>query len=167
MTDARVAVRAAAPGDVADLCGLLNTIIRIGGTTAYETPLTEAQFAEHFLTGPDLLGCFVAEDRDAGLLLGFQALGRHSGLPETWADIATFARVEPKVCGVGTSLFAATSARARDLGLTAINATIRADNASGLAYYTKMGFEDYAVAKGVPLMDGTPVDRISKRYMVR
>ena len=167
MTDARVAVRAAAPQDVADLCGLLNTIIRIGGTTAYEAPLTEAQFAEHFVTGPDLLSCFVAEDRDAGLLLGFQAIGRHSGLPESWADIATFARVEPKVRGVGTGLFAATSVRARDLGLAAINATIRADNASGLAYYARMGFEDYAVAKGVPLMDGTPVDRISKRYVVR
>jgi hypothetical protein len=27
-----------------------------------------------------------------------------------------------------------------------------------------MGFVDYAVAHAVPLTDGTPVDRISRRY---
>jgi L-amino acid N-acyltransferase YncA len=166
VTIARILVRLVRPDDVPVLCGLLNEIIRIGGTTAYETPLTEADFDEHFVTGPDLLSCFVAYDRD-GLLLGFQVIGRSPDLPEGWADIATFARAVPKVRGVGAALFAATGARARALGLTAINATIRADNASGLAYYAKMGFEDYAVAKAVPLMDGAPVDRISKRFLVR
>jgi len=66
--------------------------------------------------------------------------------------------------GVGTALFAATVVRAREVGLTAINATIRADNKGGLAFYTKMGFETYGIARGVPLRDGTPIDRVSKRY---
>ena len=55
---------------------------------------------------------------------------------------------------------------AQDLGLKAINATIRADNVSGLAYYTKMGFETYHRVKQVPLSDSTPVDRVKKRYVV-
>lgn len=52
---------------------------------------------------------------------------------------------------------------AQAAGLTAINATIRADNVGGLAYYTRMGFQPHAVQKGVPLADGTPADRVSKR----
>ncbi len=164
MTDpaARPSVRPAHGGDAPALCRLLNAIIRIGGTTAYETPLETAEFAEHFLTGPRVLCCFVAEDAE-GAPCGFQALETNPELPEGWGDIATFARPEPKLPGVGTALFAATRARARALGLIAINATIRADNAGGLAYYARMGFEDYRVAKAVPLADGTPVDRISKR----
>jgi hypothetical protein len=47
-----------------------------------------------------------------------------------------------------------------------INATIRADNTGGLAYYAKMGFETYGITKDVPLLDGTPVDRINKRFQV-
>ena len=47
------------------------------------------------------------------------------------------------------------------MGLAAINATIRADNYAGIPYYEKLGFETYAVAEGLPLGDGTPVDRAS------
>lgn len=42
--------------------------------------------------------------------------------------------------------------------------TIRADHASGLGYYSSLGFRDYSVLKPVPLSDETRVDRISKRY---
>jgi L-amino acid N-acyltransferase YncA len=157
-------VRPARPEDAPALCKLLNEIIRIGGTTAHETPFEVAGFAEQFLHGPGCLGCLLAEEAAGGPPLGFQALERHGGLPEGWADIATFARPEPKVPGVGRALFAATVERARALGLMAINAMIRADNAGGLAYYARMGFEQYAVARAVPLADGTPVDRLSKRY---
>ncbi|MEM9148767.1 MAG: GNAT family N-acetyltransferase, partial [Pseudomonadota bacterium] len=54
--------------------------------------------------------------------------------------------------------------RAKNAGLIALNATIRADNRVGLAYYSRMGFQDYAVRPAVPLADGSPVDRISKRF---
>jgi GNAT superfamily N-acetyltransferase len=121
---------------------------------------------EYFLAGPNLVNCFVAEDEKTRILRGFQALERSSELPEDWADIATFARAEPKIPGVGAALFAATRLRSRDLGLRAINATIRADNTGGLIFYEKMGFEDYKTTKAVPLKDGTPIDRISKRYWV-
>ncbi len=158
-------LRPARDGDAGELSGLLNQIIAVGGTTAHETPLTDVTFREHFLAGRDHLSCQVAENDD-GLLLGFQSLERNANLPAGWGDIATFARLQPKVPGVGRALFAATRMVAKDLGLVAINATIRADNTSGLGYYGKMGFQDYAVKPGVPLSDGTPVDRISKRYLI-
>ncbi|HYW33679.1 MAG TPA: GNAT family N-acetyltransferase [Candidatus Bathyarchaeia archaeon] len=165
--DLQLTVRDAQTSDAPELCDLLNAIIRIGGTTAFETPFGVALFTEQFLAGPRVMNCLVAEDESTRRLWGFQLLERDPELPADWADIATFARAEPKVPGIGAALFAATAKRARELGLRAINATIRADNRGGLAFYGKMGFEDYKMTQSVPLKDGTPVDRLSKRYWVR
>jgi GNAT superfamily N-acetyltransferase len=85
----------------------------------------------------------------------------------TGPDIGTFARVGLTKKGVGSALFAAMQAEARNKGLTAINATIRADNSGGLAFYHRLGFVDHEIVRSVPLKDGTPVDRISKRYPLR
>jgi hypothetical protein len=67
----------------------------------------------------------------------------------------------------GRALFAHTAAFARAAGLTGINATIRADNGPKLGYDEAMGFSDHAVARALPLRDGTPVDQISKRFRLR
>jgi len=157
-------IRKAIPSDASELAALLNEIIRAGGTTAIETELSPAEFDEWFISGQYPLACHVAED--GGVLYGFQSLSLFGGPPTGWADIATFARMAPKKNGVGTALFAATLEAARALGLETINATIRADNVSGLAYYGKMGFETYTVVKAVPLADGTLVDRVKKRFLV-
>lgn len=156
-------VRPVADTDAPALADLLNEVIVAGGTTALEEPFTPEWLATSFLNGPDVLGCFVAED-DEGALLGFQTLVRNSGLPEGVADIATFAELGGTRRGIGTALFAATRARAAELGLNAINATIRADNTGGLAFYGKQGFADHGVTEAVPLKDGTPVDRVHKRF---
>lgn len=156
-----VKIRSATPADAAELADLINEIIAIGGTTAWQTKFTPESFAEHYIDGPDCLSCFVAE---ADRLYGFQGLGRSKDLPANWADIGSFARVQPKLPGVGAALFAATKMKARELGLVTINAQIRADNKPGLGFYSKMGFVDYGVKKDVPLKDGTIVDRILKRY---
>jgi RimJ/RimL family protein N-acetyltransferase len=165
-TTPRIRVRSSVSADAEPLCELLNEIIRVGGTTAYETPFSVSGFIESFLQGPDFICCFVAEDAITGTVAGFQSLERIDDLPQGWADIGTFARTWPKVPGVGTALFAATRTTASDLGLVAINAAIRADNLGGLAFYEKMGFRTYATLPKVPLKDGTPVDRILKRYDV-
>ena len=157
-------MRDAAPGDAAELADLLNAVIARGGTTALEDPFTPERLADAYLTGPAVLCCFVAVDRDTGRLEGFQTLGRYPGLPDDVGDIGTFARIDGKQRGVGSALFAATRERARHLGLTAINATIRADNAGGLAFYGKMGFADHSVTPAAPLKDGRPVDRINRRF---
>jgi L-amino acid N-acyltransferase YncA len=157
-------VRPARSTDAAALTELLNIIIAAGGTTAMEEPLAVDTFAEWFVSGPDVLFCVVAEGDMSRNLLGFQSIYRDAELPERWADIATFSSTRHKVAGVGTRMFAHTRSMAKDLGLTTINATIRADNVQGLSYYDKMGFRTYRTREAVPLRDGTPVDRIMKRY---
>ena len=157
-------IRRAVSADAEELCGLLNEIIRAGGTTAIETPLSASEFADWFIDGEFALVCHVAEQDQK--LVGFQSLSLYGDPPKGFADIATFARVNSKVRGVGSALFPATRAAAEGLGLEFINATIRADNVSGLAYYAKMGFETYDSLAQVPLLDGTLVDRIKKRFRV-
>jgi len=157
-------IRDAAPGDAPELAELLNAIIAKGGTTALEEPFTPEHLTQAYLTGPNVLCCFVAVGRETGRLEGFQTLGRYPELPDDIGDIGTFARIDGKQRGVGSALFAATAERASQLGLSAINATIRADNIGGLTFYGKMGFMDYSVARAVPLKDGRLVDRVSKRF---
>jgi L-amino acid N-acyltransferase YncA len=160
-------VRPVRAEDAAELATLLNAIIARGGTTALEAPLTEDALARTMLTGPDVICCFVAVEPAAGRLAGFQSLVRSARLADDIGDIgdiATFARVGLTQRGVGAALFAATRAEAEKTGLAAINATIRADNLGGLAFYDRMGFVDHGVQRAAPLKDGTPVDRISKRY---
>lgn len=156
-------IRQAKAKDVARLCELLNEIIVIGGSTAIETPLSTQDFINYFLAGANKICCFVAED-GRGVLWGFQALGKHNELADSCADIATFAHHKSTGLGIGTALFAKTRQYAIDAGYKEINATIRKDNLSGLAYYTKMGFVDHSVAEAIALRDGTPVDRASKRF---
>lgn len=158
-------IRPGGPDDVPQLCDLLNAIIAIGGTTAFERQMSLAEFVEHFFKAQIQISLFVAEDAQ-GDLLGFQVLTAHEKLPEDWADIATFAAVSARDAGIGRALFSETSAIARRFGLKAINATIRADNAGGLAYYDRMGFSTWKVDKDVPLRSGRRVDRISKSYRV-
>ena len=159
-------IRPARTDDVPELTALLNQIIERGGTTAYQQTLSEADFAAKFFDEADVLGFHVACLPD-GRRLGLQHLQALSKLPDDWGDIATFALINSPVRGVGTALFEATKAKAQELKLAAINATIRADNVPGLAYYSKMGFVDYAVAEAVPLSDGTLVDRISKKFLLK
>jgi L-amino acid N-acyltransferase YncA len=160
---ADIEVRAARREDAAALAELLNAIIERGGTTALEDPYTAERFAWAYIDGPDVHCCFVAVDPASGRLEGYQSLGRSRDLPAGVGDVGTFARLGGTQRGVGSALFAATRARAAQLGLTAINATIRADNTGGLAFYGKQGFQDHSVTPEVPLRDGTPVDRVNKR----
>jgi len=157
-------VRPVRDEDADELAELLNEIIARGGTTALQEPFTGAALAQAYLTGPDVICCFVAVDRETGRLEGFQTLGRYPDLPADVGDIGTFARVGGTQRGVGSALFAATRAEAKARGLAEINATIRADNVGGLTFYGRMGFADHSVMKDVPLSDGTPVDRVRKRY---
>ena len=180
--------RDATEADVPVLCQLLNDIIAIGGTTAFEVALTEADFLQSYLTGSDVISCVVAVPKDvtsdvpsellselssdvpsvptSAAPVGFQSITVNPRLPEHWGDLATFCQQGLQGTGVGTVLFQHTRMTAINHQLIALNATIRADNSGGLAYYTRQGFVDYAVARGVPLKDGTPVDRLSKRLML-
>jgi L-amino acid N-acyltransferase YncA len=158
-----IVTRLAKPSDAGELSTLLNEIILIGGTTSHKTPFTGAAFVGKFLQGESHLCCYVAVDAQ-GHLAGFQTLDRHPEIPEDWADVATFARVEPKLKGVGTALFAKTKLHAKQLGITAINATIREYNKGGLIYYDKIGFETYTANGESGNRTGT--DQVSKRFYI-
>lgn len=154
------AIRRATAADAAALAGILNPIILAGGTTGIEDVLDPPTLAHWFIDGPDVIACHLAEA--GGHATGFQSLSRYGDLPPGWADIATFAR-QPR-CGTGSALFAATCAAARAAGIITINATIRTDNAGGLAFYRGLGFIPYRTTPAVPLRDGTPVDRLHHRF---
>ncbi len=155
-----------APEDAPALTDLLNAIIARGGTTARQIAFTPEALAQSDFNGPDVHICLVAVDPATHRIEGYQTLGRNPDLPDEIGDIATFARIDGAQRGVGSALFAAMIVAARAHGLTAINATIRADNTGGLAFYAKQGFADDAVTVAIPLADGTPVDRVHKRYVL-
>lgn len=160
--------REAVSADVPKLCQLLNDIIATGGTTAFETPLSQSDFAWLYLEAPAVISCVVAVPGDGSdnVPVGFQSITSNAKLPDHWGDVATFCQQGLQGTGVGTLLFQHTCRLAREHQLVTLNATIRADNTGGLAYYTKQGFTDYSVNAAVPLKDGTPVDRISKQYVL-
>lgn len=156
-------IRATGPIDAAPMAELLNTIIGAGDTTAMTAPVTSDMLKDGMQATPGASAWHLAED-DAGELLGFQWIQPHDDLPPKACDIATFVRVGRAKLGIGSALFDRTRDAATSLGYTWINATIRADNTGGLAYYQSRGFETYDIRKGVPLPGGGTVDRISKRY---
>ncbi|MGB7654292.1 MAG: GNAT family N-acetyltransferase [Novosphingobium sp.] len=159
-------VRPVTSADASVLADLINPIIRAGGTTALQGEFAPEALDHAYLTGPQVLCCHIALD-EAGAVAAFQTLGRYPGLPDDVGDIGTFASLDRKQSGAGSALFAATKARARELGHSAINATIRADNVGGLAFYTKQGFVDFGEAPAVPLADGTLVCRVHKRFFLQ
>ncbi|WP_421988606.1 GNAT family N-acetyltransferase [Roseococcus sp.] len=161
-----IRIRQVREADAPALAALLNEVIARGGTTALEEPFTPEGLSAAMLTGPDVICCFVAEDA-AGSLVGFQSLTRSAQLPVGFGDIGTFTRVGHVQKGTGSRLFVATQRAAGERALTTINATIRADNVGGLAFYGRLGFTEHSVRRAVPLNNGTPVDRISKRYALR
>lgn len=158
-------IRAVQQMDAPAVADLLNEIIAQGGTTALEEPFTPEALVKDLLLGSDVICCFVAEAASGGLG-GFQSVVRSRGLPDGVGDIGTFSRIGGSQKGTGSRLFAATRQAAAEKGLVAINATIRADNIGGLAFYNRLGFTDHGVTRAVPLRDGTPVDRVSKRFIL-
>ena len=114
----------------------------------------------HYLQHPERPHCFLAVD-DQDRLLGFQSLkladeANPYGTPVGWGIIGTHVRPSAARMGVGSLLFAATLASARDAGLPAIEAYIGEENDAALAYYEALGFTTSrrpagAVCKAFPL----------------
>lgn len=167
----QIKLRPATSEDVDRLAALLNQIIKTGGTTAHLHPFDRERLLNHYLAPPSAISCFVAEV--GGTIAGFQALewsdpnwpGPDS-LPADWALIASFVDADLQGRGIGKALFTKTLAAAQSAGARCIDATIRADNQGGLAFYTSLGFTDYSRLRDIPLSDGTLVDRIRKRLIV-
>ena len=162
-TSESLTVRPAHADDIEGMRTLLNEIIRVGGTTAITNELSPLEMREWFISGDNVVSCFVAVDSD-GFVVGFQSLSTYGKLPDGWVDIATFARRACHKSGVGSALFVRTREAASRLGFSAINATIRLENVGGLAYYRRMGFETYLVEDGDPQAQGRVFNREHKRF---
>ena len=154
-----IQIRSAGPADAAPMARMLNDIIRIGGTTAFRQPFDDAGIVDRFIASAFAISCFVAVD--ATTVVGFQSLEwsdpdwpGEDPLPADWALIATY--VDPRVHKrrIGRQLFDRTAPAARQAGVRFIDATIRRENAGGLAYYRSLGFTDYR----------SGADTISKRF---
>ncbi|MEJ6396627.1 GNAT family N-acetyltransferase [Yoonia sp. 208BN28-4] len=152
---ARKTIAADAPA----LADLFNHTVRTGGTTAHEEEWDVATFQAYYMDDPTLVHTALNGDTP----VGFQAV---SDKGDGVLSIGSFTDQRNPVRGAGSVMFAATRAAAKEAGFKVIDAKIRADNVPGLAYYSKMGFEDFKVDKGVPLADGTPMDRITKRLIL-
>lgn len=156
-------IRRAGSIDARPMADLLNEIIRVGGTTAFTTEITTDFITERMATEADRSAWHIAEKED-GELVGFQYFLPKSKLPPEACDIATFVRIGETGLGIGSKLFQVTCDAAVSLGYGWINATIRADNESGLTYYQSRGFETYVVDKDIRLDNGLVVDRVNKRF---
>ena len=156
-------VRKAIPLDAGSMARLLNAIIEEGGTTALTRPLTAQDMTDRMSAHAGRAAWHVALD-DSENVVGFQWIAPHHDLGPEVCDIATFVQIGRTGLGIGSALFNATKAAAKELGYVWINATIRADNTGGLTYYQSRGFRDWQFDENVTLESGLVVDRISKRF---
>lgn len=100
-----------------------------------------------------------------GDVLGFQYTN-WADKPAGRAYIASFMDPRAQGQGIGRALFTQTVLAAKQAGVVTLDATIRTDNVSGLAYYTAMGFVDHQIYRDVALSEGTRVDQVQKLYQV-
>ena len=157
MTNTTWIARPMAADDVAACVAIVNHIIALGGTTAYEEPYSQQDFHDHYLVEPPVTNV-VTQD---GRVVGFQAA---FDVGDGLYSIGSFTdRVAP-VKGAGKVIFDKTLADCRARGGQAILAKITSDNTGGLAFYSRMGFVDWkTIPNDHTRKDGTQVDRIIKR----
>ncbi|MEM6636824.1 MAG: GNAT family N-acetyltransferase [Pseudomonadota bacterium] len=144
------------------MADLLNQIILAGGTTAIEDVVSPDELRQWMARSQGRSAWHVAARN--GQIMGFQWIEPNPVLPPEAVDIASFVRMGATGLGIGRGLFIATQNAAKGLGYGWINASIRSDNVSGLAYYSAMGFQDWKSDPTVTLSDGTVTGKTYKRF---
>ena len=146
--------------DVPACLDIVNPIIAHGGTTAYEDPFTEQHFLDHYCVEPPVSNVVLHD----GKIIGFQAAFLVA--PKTYS-IGTFTDRNNPVRGAGATIMAQTKSDCRNHSGGCILAKITSDNTGGLAFYSKMGFEDFEIEKAAHTRkSGKVVDRITKRFLI-
>ena len=151
-------VRTATAADAPAMADILNRIIAIGGTTAHEHPMPVEDVLHDYIEGQQVIAAVVAEDQ--GCVIGWQSVG----LWQAQGHIGTFVAPGIQAKGIGAAMFAMSCDLVAKAGVTAIIASIRADNVPGLAYYARLGFVDFAHDPDFALTDGRIVGRVHRRY---
>lgn len=146
--------------DVPACVAIINHTIMLGGTTAHEDAFNDADFADHYMDEPEVVNVVVLDDRIVGFQAAFEV---ERGI----YSIGSFTDQQNPVRGAGAAVFTKTQADCRRLGGTSIIAKITSDNAGGLAFYSKMGFQpDTIWPDEFTRTDGTTVDRVVKRFIL-
>ncbi len=164
-------IRRAREADSALMIELLNPIIRAGGYTVMDEPLTldeQVEFIRSFPRQGAFLVAFSASTGSAhgagvGKLLGMQdvvPLSPGSPVFGHVGVISTFVALEARRQGVGRQLSAATFQAARELGFRKLCAAIRGDNPAALTFYQGLGFRVVGVAQRQALLRGRYVDEV-------
>ncbi|MFD0839458.1 GNAT family N-acetyltransferase [Williamsia serinedens] len=143
-----IEVRPAWPPDAEAMATVQNAIHRAG---LRATPVDTDGVRERHLDEVHSIACTVAVDD--GRVVGFQSLKRAwidnpYGVPVGWGIIGTHIHPDVGRRGIGRRLFVVAHAAAEAAGLRHIDATIRADNAPALAYYSSLGFVPYRQEPG-------------------
>jgi len=151
-------VRAISNDDASDCMAILNDIIATGGSTAHEDPFEIDAFRIKYIDGPAVGNVAIFDGRIVGFQVAFETK------PGVFS-IASFTDRQRPVPGAGRALFARTQSDCRNLNGETIHAVITSDNAGGLAYYAKMGFEPFEIRpKDFTRADGSVVDRVIKQF---
>lgn len=151
-------VRAMTIEDVPACVVIINHTISLGGSSAYEDPYAEADFAAHYFEEAEVSNVVLKDHR----IVGFQ--GAFEVEPGVFS-IGSFTDQLNPARGAGAAMFEKTRVDCKRLGGTSIIAKITEDNTGGLVYYSKMGFvDDYVKPADHTRPDGRTVDRIVKRY---
>jgi len=152
--------RPMAEHDVEACTAIVNYTIRKGGTTAYEKEFTAPDFDQYYRQ--DAAICLVVEVD--GRVVGFQGL---FDVGDKVLSVGSFTDQENPARGAGRALIEGSKREAKQMGFMSIIAKITSDNASGLRYYSSVGFkDDYIKPKDHQRQDGTWVDRIVKRLVL-
>ncbi|WP_299935242.1 GNAT family N-acetyltransferase [uncultured Pelagimonas sp.] len=152
-----VHIRQAQPDDADGISVFLKKLTAIGQRSL---PDTADYVLGRYIDHPDVLSCCLAVS-EGGTPLGLQVLVRASagneyGLTQGWGIVGTHIDPDAARQGIGKALFTQTRETARLNGLRFLDAAIGDQNAGGLAYYERIGFETYATEPG----------RVRKRYDV-
>jgi len=143
-----IVIRAASDGDANQMAAILTEIISIGGLTSHQAPFDGERIRREFISPKRGISCFVAVA--GSKVRGFQSLEwsdpdwpGEDWLPADWAFISTYVQPGHHRLGTGTGLFEKTAAAAEAAGVRFIDATIRLENRPALAFYDRLGFENY------------------------
>jgi L-amino acid N-acyltransferase YncA len=149
--------------DAEGVAKMLNPLILSGENTALDRVVT-AEEERAFISGFPARGVFhVAERAEDEVIVGFQNIEPFATYTDSFAHvgiIGTYVDLSGQRQGIGRLLFEATRLAAKEKGYEKFSAFVRADNAAGLAFYKRIGFEMIGVAKRHAKIKGKYIDEV-------
>lgn len=156
-------VRPVTLDDAAGIVAVMNPIIAARCYTVFDAPFT-VEGERAFISSFSPRGIFhVAVDEGDGRIVGLQNLEpvvTYTHAMDHVASIGTYVDLDRRREGIAGRLFAASLARAPELGFEKLFTMVRADNAAAMQTYFRQGFVIVGMAKRHTKIDGEYVDEI-------